>query len=91
MVNDEALASAAEQVASQIGLNSIKPLPSPAGEDFSFYQKEVPGLFLFLGTSGPHEWHHPGFDVDERALPLGAHLLAALAEKALYNVQAHQE
>ncbi|MCW3794908.1 amidohydrolase [Paenibacillus sp. LS1] len=91
VVNDEALASAAEQVASQIGLNSIRPLPSPAGEDFSFYQKEVPGLFLFLGTSGPNEWHHPGFDVDERALPLGAHLLAALAEQALQNVQAHQE
>ena len=91
VVNDETLASAAEQVAREIGLNSVRPLPSPAGEDFSFYQKEVPGLFLFLGTSGPHEWHHPGFDVDERALPLGAHLLAALAEKALHNVQAHQE
>ncbi|WP_339789205.1 amidohydrolase [Paenibacillus sp. FSL R7-0313] len=90
VVNDESLASSAEQVASEIGLNSVRPLPSPAGEDFSFYQKEVPGLFLFLGTSGPHEWHHPGFDVDERALPLGAHLLAALAEKALHNVQAHQ-
>ncbi|MDT9720697.1 amidohydrolase [Paenibacillus sp. ClWae2A] len=86
VVNDESLASAAEQVASEIGLNSVRPLPSPAGEDFSFYQKEVPGLFLFLGTSGPHEWHHPGFDVDERALPLGAHLLAALAEKALRNL-----
>ncbi|KAA8748004.1 amidohydrolase [Paenibacillus sp. UASWS1643] len=91
VVNDESLASAAEQVASEIGLNSVRPLPSPAGEDFSFYQKEAPGLFLFLGTSGPHEWHHPGFDVDEQALPLGAHLLAALAEKALHNVQAHQE
>ncbi|MGO4733380.1 amidohydrolase [Paenibacillus sp. 2KB_22] len=87
VVNDESLASAAEQVASEIGLNSVRPLPSPAGEDFSFYQKEVPGLFLFLGTSGPHEWHHPGFDVDERALPLGAHLLAALAEQALRNEQ----
>ncbi|MFX3650825.1 MAG: amidohydrolase [Paenibacillus sp.] len=91
VVNDEALASAAEQVAGQIGLNSVRPLPSPAGEDFSFYQKEVPGLFLFLGTSGPNEWHHPGFDVDERALPLGAHLLAALAEQALHHVQAQQE
>ncbi|WP_342570958.1 amidohydrolase [Paenibacillus sp. FSL R5-0749] len=91
VVNDEALAFAAEQIASEIGLNRVRPLPSPAGEDFSYYQKEVPGLFLFLGTSGPHEWHHPGFDVDERALPLGAHLLAALAEQALHNVQAHQE
>ncbi|WP_433746781.1 amidohydrolase [Paenibacillus amylolyticus] len=91
VVNDASLASAAEQVASEIGLNRVRPLPSPAGEDFSFYQKEVPGLFLFLGTSGPHEWHHPGFDVDERALPLGAHLLAALAEQALHNVHAYQE
>ncbi|MGN7415371.1 amidohydrolase [Paenibacillus sp. SAF-068] len=91
VVNDASLASAAEQVASEIGLNSVRPLPSPAGEDFSFYQKEVPGLFLFLGTSGPNEWHHPGFDVDERALPLGAYLLAALAEQALHNVQAQQE
>ncbi|MEK4664554.1 amidohydrolase [Priestia sp. FSL H7-0729] len=91
VVNDASLASAAEQVASEIGLNSVRPLPSPAGEDFSFYQKEVPGLFLFLGTSGPNEWHHPGFDVDERALPLGAYLLAALAEQALHNVQSHQE
>ncbi len=91
VVNDASLASTAEQVASEIGLNSVRPLPSPAGEDFSFYQKEVPGLFLFLGTSGPNEWHHPGFDLDERALPLGAYLLAALAEQALHNVQLHQE
>ncbi|WFR64763.1 amidohydrolase [Paenibacillus amylolyticus] len=91
VVNDASLASAAEQVASEIGLNHVRPIPSPAGEDFSFYQKEVPGLFLFLGTSGPNEWHHPGFDVDERALPLGAYLLAALAERALHTVQAQQE
>lgn len=88
VVNDESLAREAEQVVRELGLNSIRPLPSPAGEDFSFYQKEVPGLFLFLGTSGPHEWHHPGFDVDEQALPIGAHLLAALAEQALKRWQA---
>ncbi|GAB1158999.1 M20 peptidase aminoacylase family protein [Paenibacillus illinoisensis] len=87
VINDASLASAAVQVAAEVGLNSVRPLPSPAGEDFSFYQKQVPGLFLFLGTSGPHEWHHPAFDLDERALPLGAHLLAALAEQALQNLQ----
>lgn len=91
VVNDASLAAAAEQVASEVGLNSIRPIPSPAGEDFSFYQKEVPGLFLFLGTSGPHEWHHPAFDVDERALPLGAHLLAALAEESLQKLQSNGE
>ncbi|WP_145335466.1 amidohydrolase [Paenibacillus xylanexedens] len=88
VVNDESLALDAEQVVNELGLNHVRPLPSPAGEDFSFYQKEVPGLFLFLGTSGPHEWHHPGFDVDEQALPIGAHLLAGLAEQALKRLQA---
>ena len=65
------------------GLQAVEPLPSPAGEDFAFYQKEVPGLFAFLGTSGPHEWHHPSFDADERGLPLAAGFLAELAERAL--------
>ncbi|CAI6083116.1 N-acetylcysteine deacetylase [Paenibacillus sp. JJ-100] len=88
VVNDESLTLDAEQVVRELGLNHVRPLPSPAGEDFSFYQKEVPGLFLFLGTSGPHEWHHPGFDVDEQALPIGAHLLAGLAEQALKRLQA---
>ncbi|WP_145414988.1 amidohydrolase [Paenibacillus xylanexedens] len=88
VVNDESLALDAEQVVNELGLNPVRPLPSPAGEDFSFYQKEVPGLFLFLGTSGPHEWHHPGFDVDEQALPIGAYLLAGLAEQALKRLQA---
>ncbi|WP_434749600.1 amidohydrolase [Paenibacillus amylolyticus] len=88
VVNDESLVLDAEQVVRELGLNHVRPLPSPAGEDFSFYQKEVPGLFLFLGTSGPHEWHHPAFDVDERALPIGAHLLAGLAEQALKRLQA---
>jgi metal-dependent amidase/aminoacylase/carboxypeptidase family protein len=39
-------------------------------------------MFVFLGTSGPQEWHHPAFDIDERALPLGASFLAALAVDA---------
>ncbi|MEY8740107.1 amidohydrolase [Paenibacillus tundrae] len=90
VVNDASLAAEVERVVSQVGLKSVRPLPSPAGEDFAFYQKEVPGLFLFLGTSGRHEWHHPAFDLNERALPLGAHLLASLAEQALENLQAQQ-
>jgi len=46
--------------------------------DFAFYQKQLPGLFAFLGTSGSREWHHPAFDVDERALLLGAGFFAEL-------------
>nr|WP_259391406.1 amidohydrolase [Paenibacillus sp. 1011MAR3C5] len=83
VVNDGAWAEAARSAARAVGLTPIAPMPSPAGEDFAFYRREVPGLFAFLGTEGPQEWHHPAFDVDERALPLGASFFAELAEIAL--------
>ena len=73
VVNDESLALDAEQVVSELGLNCVRPLPSPA---WGYGVVPFPP-----GLLGPHEWHHPGFDVDEQALPTGAHLLAGLAEK----------
>ncbi|MFD0587443.1 amidohydrolase [Paenibacillus sp. GCM10027627] len=83
VVNDAEWAQVAKRSAEAAGLRVIEPVPSPAGEDFSFYLKETPGLFVFLGTSGPNEWHHPAFDVDERALPLGAAFFAELALDAI--------
>ncbi|WP_082651983.1 amidohydrolase [Gorillibacterium timonense] len=86
VVNDDALAELAWEVADQLGIAPVVPVPSLAGEDFAVYQKQIPGLFVFFGTSGPEEWHHPAFDVDERALPLAADYFAALAERALEAV-----
>lgn len=81
--NDTSLTNLSTQVAETMNLNIISPTPSMAGEDFSFYQQEIPGSFVFMGTSGTHEWHHPAFTVDERALPISAAYFALLAEKAL--------
>jgi amidohydrolase len=55
--------------------------PVMGGEDFACYLKKIPGAFLFLGCGDgcPHPHHHPGFDLDERALPSSAALLASLA------------
>ncbi len=55
------------------------------GEDMAFYLQEVPGCFLFLGAGNPEEGidkphHNPGFDIDERVLPLGSELLLRLVE-----------
>ncbi|XID93426.1 amidohydrolase [Paenibacillaceae bacterium WGS1546] len=83
VVNDPQWAEQSVVTAKALGLQVVEPTPSPAGEDFSFYLHRVPGVFLFLGTSGPQEWHHPAFDVDERALPIGASFFAALAADAL--------
>ncbi len=81
--NDTSLTNLSSQVAEKMNLNIISPTPSMAGEDFSFYQQEIPGSFVFMGTSGTHEWHHPAFTVDEQALPISAEYFALLAEKAL--------
>ena len=58
-------------------------LPITGAEDFSLYQKEVPGLFFFLGGNPegrtPYPNHSPLFYVDEGALPVGVRAMAGLA------------
>jgi amidohydrolase len=56
--------------------------PTMGAEDFSFYQKHIPGFFWFLGMydaakgiTGAH--HTPAFDVNEDVLPLGVQAAAA--------------
>ena len=54
-------------------------------EDFTFFQKQAPGLFFFLGITPPEQVgaapsnHSPLFFVDEKALPTGVRALAHLA------------
>ncbi|MGW9125634.1 amidohydrolase [Paenibacillus chitinolyticus] len=84
--NSAELAELARTTADALSYSAITPLPSPAGEDFAFYQREVPGLFVFVGTDGPHEWHHPAFDLDEAALPVSARFFSELARRALLEL-----
>lgn len=73
--------------AEALGYRAVKPELSLAGEDFAFYQRVVPGLFVFIGTEGSQEWHHPAFNLDEQALPAAARFLADAAVRSLeyYN------
>ena len=60
--------------------------PSMGAEDFSFYAKEVPGVFFFVGASGPEvadplaapSNHSPLFRLDEAALDLGTRAMLQL-------------
>ncbi|WP_336785136.1 M20 peptidase aminoacylase family protein [Paenibacillus sp. MMO-177] len=89
--NDEGLAELAWQEAERLELLPVSPVPSLAGEDFAAYQQQVPGLFVFIGTDGPKEWHHPAFDLDERALPVAADFLAGTAIRALSHFAAEPQ
>lgn len=82
LVNDEAMADLVlDVVRKTLGEESIKTIdPVMGGEDFAYFLQEVPGAFLFFGMGDGMEFshHHPGFDIDERALPLATLLMTSL-------------
>jgi len=69
----------------------VGPLTGTA-EDFSYFQQQVPGLFVFLGvtprdqdyTKAPQN-HSPLFFADESALPVGVKVMANLALDYLFG------
>lgn len=85
VVNDAACADlAAEAVRQVLGEDGVGTADqSSGGEDFAWYTEEVPGVYLRYGVwdgSGRQtDLHHPGFVLDESALPPGARLFDAFA------------
>ena len=57
--------------------------PSMTAEDFSWYQKSLPGLFFFLGLGDVPALHTDTFDFDETILLKGADFFEKLAETSL--------
>lgn len=53
--------------------------PSMITEDFSWYQKTLPGMFFFLGTGDTPALHASDFNFDEGVLSKGADFFEALA------------
>ena len=83
-VNPSAGVSLMKQVASEVlGAENVHTMPpSMGGEDFGYFLRKVPGCFYWLGCRHPdvqsgYNLHHPGFDIDERALVHGVQLYVA--------------
>ncbi|MGI8995822.1 MAG: M20 metallopeptidase family protein, partial [Pyrinomonadaceae bacterium] len=63
--------------------NVVNRRPQMGAEDFSYFQRVIPGFYFFLGTGNKAKgitaaWHTPEFDVDEDSLVIGT--------KAMTNV-----
>ena len=56
------------------------PEPSMTTEDFSWYQRYLPGMFFFLGLGENPALHSDNFDFDESVLPVGADFFEKIAE-----------
>jgi amidohydrolase len=87
LVNDLAMIDLLARVARhEFGEDRVVTIqPAMGGEDFAYFLQRVPGAFAMLGVgdAGPHPHHSPRFDIDERVLPVGVRLLAAVALEAL--------
>ncbi len=86
LVNDTETAALAAEVAHQLfpEFEIDREHRVMGSEDMAFFMQEVPGCYLFIGSSNsarnldaPH--HNPLFDFDEKVLPIAAGLVAAVA------------
>lgn len=79
--------------AAAVGEENVEQAPAyMVSEDFSYYQRKVPGVFYFLGagleetkTNYPH--HSPKFNIDERVLPTGISVMSAFAFNMLEELK----
>jgi len=81
--NDPALVEATLPVMRKIigEKNVTSPKPQMGAEDFSRYQKVIPGFFYFLGVGNREKGvtamiHTPEFDIDEESLVVGVKLMS---------------
>jgi amidohydrolase len=90
LVNDpamtELLRSVGVELVGEKNVNEVDPVLG--GEDMSYFLQRAPGCFFRLGTGNRSRGitfgnHHPRFDVDETALPLGVAAMTTVALRFL--------
>ena len=84
--NDPSLTARMVPTLERYARHAVPVPPWTASEDFAFFGKKVPSLFVFLGvtpdsvkveTAAPN--HSPRFFADESALPYGVQVMSGLA------------
>lgn len=87
--NDPHVTQVIREAATEVlGPDRVVELPFDTwAEDFGYMTARVPGAMFWLGVTSDRVpnpiWHSPTFDLDEDALPVGAHVLAASARRLL--------
>lgn len=89
MVNDQLVSDVIEKTGQDLlGADNVHEIEKTLGaEDYGEFLKHAPGAMFTLGTQkkGHEEYllHHPKFDIDERAMPIGTAMLVETAMRFL--------
>jgi amidohydrolase len=83
--HDRQAAFAASIAAQVVGRERVDDQVAPVmgAEDFSFMLEARPGAFIFVGNGDSAGLHHPAYDFNDEAIPIGASYWVKLVETAL--------
>jgi amidohydrolase len=87
VVNDASMSHIAESVARQVvGDGFSTGYLNMASDDMAYFLQRAPGCYFNVGTANEARGltasnHHPRFDIDEDALPIGVQMLVGVVER----------
>ena len=89
LINDQGMIGLIKEAGEEIlgKDHTLAAQPVLLGDDFASFSQLVPSAYIYLGVGFPGQpnppLHHPKFDLNEEALPIGAALLSYTALKFL--------
>ncbi|OAN72957.1 M20 aminoacylase family protein [Seohaeicola saemankumensis] len=83
MVNSEEQTDFARDVAQSVGGNVIEAPLVMGGEDFAFMLEERPGAYILVGNGPGAQVHHPEYDFNDEAIPVGCSWWAEIVERRM--------
>jgi hippurate hydrolase len=83
MVNSEEQTDFARDVAQSVGGNVIEAPLVMGGEDFAYMLEERPGAYILVGNGPGAQVHHPEYDFNDEAIPVGCSWWAEIVERRM--------
>jgi len=83
--NEQEMVAYADAASAVVGEANVRrdAAPSMASEDFGFMMQRVPGAHVLLGNGDGAGVHNHQYDFNDKAIPYGVALLAAITERKL--------
>ena len=81
--NHKSMVEVVEKKAEETGFLTVEEESSMGGDDFSFYEENIRGCYIKIGTGIGHPIHHPGFCVNPEVLYKAAEFLAGVMNEGM--------